>query len=296
MSGLLITAIIVGRASGTLKVQWRQKGPLRCIWQRLRVASKKLKRRILRFWLVVGPNDYEVPREIVAIGLPYYPAYRESQVEFAHRFSDAFPGTRDLLILEDVSDIIHRLNVLLRWFLVASAKNAEASAIPFYWTSGRGHMHIYRYHYYKRRIVLINEMEIKPRYLAAIPSRAYWQNCVYLESDPLPWLKVRGEEYLAPCEYEEYAVYNGAIFNRGEYDDGGYMLGGRPARFSPTPDIRSRRTVPFGFLIVAANSSANRPEIDGTIEALINNVITDKRQLQQLVQFVLSLPKRERQA
>jgi hypothetical protein len=291
MSGLLVTAIIVSRTSGIINVQ--QRWPLRRVWRRLRVASKKLKRRMVRFWLVFGPRNYELPREVAAIGLPYYPAYKESQIEFSHRFSDAFPGTRDLLVLENPTEIIRRLDVLLRWPLTAWAKNADMGATPFYWTYGMGHMHIYRYHRYKRQVVLINEMELRPRYLAAIPGRAYWQNYVYLESERLPWLSIRGEEHYAPGKYQEYAIHNGRLFNRSEYDDGGYMLRGKPVRFSHNPDLHSRRAEPFGFLITASTSPANRPEVDQTIEQLIERVVTDKSCISLLTQFLLSLPKRE---
>jgi hypothetical protein len=284
--GLLIASIIIARSNSRRSTPRKRKGFLRRVWQRFSITFKLLKRRIFRFWRVVGPGNYEVPREIAAIGRPYYPAYRESRIEFSNRFSDASPGTWDLLVLSDPTEIIHRLNVLLRWPVVAYAKNAESGATPFCWTSGIGHMHISRYHRYKKRIVLINEMEIRPKFLAAIPGRVYWQNYIYLESAALPWLSIRGEEHLSRGEYQEYAIYNGRTFNRSEYDDGGYMLRGKPVRFLHNPDIRSKRTVPSALLIVAAASPANRPQVDATIRGFIQSVIADKKQLQAFADFL----------
>jgi hypothetical protein len=139
-------------------------------------------------------------------------------------------------------------------------------------------------------------MELRPVFLAAIAGSVYWQSYVYLESAGLPPRAIRGEEDVKNPEYQECAIYNGKIFNRREYDDGGYLRGGKPVQFTHSPDGRARWMSPQGFLIVASGSSANLPQVDAAVEAHIQNVIRDKKNIDKLAAFLMSLPKREQRA
>lgn len=272
--------------SQEMKRKWR-------LVQWLASSGQATLQRINRLWQLYGPNDYEVPYGQIAIGPPYYPAYAQSQIEFGRRFAEAFPATRGILTLENTPEIISRLNVLLKWPLTASPRDRSAEASPIYWTSGRGNLHISRYCQYKKKMILINEMELQPTFLAAIGGRVYWQSYVYLESAALPPRKIRGEENIRNPNSQEFAIYNGRIFNRNEYDDGGYMQAGQPVRFTHSPDGRSRYMSKFGFLIVASDSSANHPHVDASIAARIQGVIKDKSTIEEFANFLMSLPKRE---
>jgi hypothetical protein len=265
----------------------------RAIWRSLRSSYNAAVSFAVRIWQLYGPYDYEVAFPQAAVGHRYFSAYRESRIEFGRRFAAAFPGLRGNLILDQPSEILPRLEVLLKWPLTASSPDHQSTATPFYWTTGSGNMHIERFHRYKRGIILLNEMEIRPTYLAAIGGNVYWQNYVYLEGAALPTRRIRGEEGVPAPAYQEYAVYNGKIFNRGEYDDGSYLRRGKPVPFSHKPDLRSRRMKPFGFLIIATTSPANRPRVDVALRHHIQQVIEDKDNMRSLARFLRSLPKGE---
>jgi len=264
------------------------------IIRKLRVWLFSAKRRAVPYWRLIGPYDYSVPATRPDVTGHYYSRLSNDRVAFSERFADAFPGTRDLLTMSDPDSIIHRLNVLLRWPVeaVVLKQGAEVGhAIPFYWNSGDGNMHIHRYVHYKRRMILLNEMEIRPAYLAAIGGDIYWSTYVYLEAAALPPRRVRGEEDFEYAEYQEFAIYNGAVFNRREYDDGSYLKNGKPIRFSVRPDLRTRNLRAFGFLLIPNSSPANNPHRDREIESHIDHVIQDKREIGKFSEYLQGLPK-----
>lgn len=255
------------------------------------------RRRIARHWQLTGPFDYSVASSRPDFTGRNYPCLSNDRVAFSGRFADAFPGTRDLLTISDPDLIIRRLNVLLRWpvEVVVLRQGIEVgSATPFYWNSGDGNMHIHRYFHYKRRMILLNEMEIRPAFLAAVGGDVYWSTYVYLEAAALPARNIHGEENVGLGSHQEFAIYKGAVFNRREYDDGSYLKNHVPIRFSVHPDLRSRNLEPFGFLLIPNSSPANNPRRDEEIEHHIRNVIQDKGAIREFADYLLALPK-ERQ-
>jgi hypothetical protein len=264
---------------------------LRKYLTRVRKRLRYWTTRTYRYWQFVGPNDYEVLRSTRAVDWVHFASFENDRIEFAHRFADAFPGARWLLTLQGPPNIIPRLDVLLRWPLSAASPFQEHYKIPFYWNCGAGNMHITRYHRYKRDIVLVNEMEIRPTFLAAVGGDVYWQTYVYLEGAAFEPRQIRGEENYKLGEYQEYAIYEGKVFNRTEYDDGSYVHKGRPVRFRRPPDLRSRQLVPFGMLIIPNSSPANNPNRDKAIRAHIARVIADKDTMKSFAQYLMSLPK-----
>lgn len=266
-------------------------------WHHFKTRCLLARRAIIRYWRLIGPWDYEAPRAIYDTIGRYYSDLSDDRITFFHRFGDAFPGTRDLLVIKSSPlEIISRLNVLLRWPVISIAAvgtDSESVACPFYWNNGDGNMHIERYCHYKRDVVLINEMEIKPTYLAAIGGDIYWRTFVYLEVESLPRRSIRGEEgHVGP--YQEYAIYDGRVFNRGEYDDGSYIEKGRPVRFKRRPDLRCRHLVPMGMILIPNSSPANNPKRDQEIRSHIQAVIEDKSNIDDFAKYLLSLPKERR--
>jgi hypothetical protein len=290
---VLLLLVISIRRSASQASQARSWSFFSGIGRILRSSYKAAIGFVVKIWQLYGPYDYEVAFPNPAVGHQYLSAYRESRIEFGRRFAAAFPGLRGTLILDQSSEIISRLEVLLKWPLTASSPDHQNIATPFYWTNGSGNMHIERFHRYKRRIILLNEMEIRPTYLAAIGGHVYWQSFVYLEGAALPARKIPSEEDVLSPTYQEYAVYNGKIFSRGEHDDGSYLRRGKPVPFSHKPDLRSRRMKPFGLLIVATTSPANHPRVDIPLRQYIQRVIEDKDNVRGFARFLRSLPKGE---
>ncbi len=290
----LLLVISIRRGAGKVAEAPSENGRfIRAIWRSLRSSYHRAISFVRRNWQFYGPYDYEVAFPQAAVEHWYYSAYRESRIEFGRRFAAAFPGLRGNLILDQPGEILPRLEVLLKWPLTASSPDRQNTATPFYWTTGSGNMHIERFHLYKRGIILLNEMEIRPTYLAAIGGNVYWQNYVYLEGAALPARRIPGEKGVPTPTYQEYAVYNGKIFNRGEYDDGNYLRRGKPVPFSHKPDLRSRQMKPLGFLIVATTSPANRPRVDAALRQHIQQVIEDKDNIRSFARYLRSLPKGE---
>ena len=264
----------------------------------LRIQLGLVCRRVWHMVRLYVPRDYELPYEIRVIGGPEFwniEHIENDRIAFENRFTDAFPGSRDIVVLSQPRHIIHRLNVLLRWPVVAKRidrlTNEATLAEPFYWTNGCGNMYIRRYYQYKRNIVLLNEQEIIPLYLAAISGRNYWQKFVYLEGQAMRPKQIPGEMIIKNREFQEFAIYKGRIISRGEYDDGSFLIRGRPQAFEHNPDLRSRKLIGNGFLLIPNSSTVNNLKYDREIKRLISQVISDKKNINDLAQYLLSLPK-----
>jgi hypothetical protein len=264
-------------------------GRKRKVFRRLVTRMRLVFRRTWRVVQQYLPWDYELPREIFAVNAVQIADLKDDRIAFSSRFSDAFPGSGNITTFNQPRRIIQRLNVLLRWPVVG--KQSSTQFTPFYWTDGRGNMHVTRYYQYKRNIVLLNQREISPSFLAAIRGGSYFQTFVYLEGREMPAKQIPREELSNDQKYQEFAVYKDKIVSRGEFDDGSYLVRGRPREFTHRPDRRSRYLEKRGLLLLANSSVANRLEHDETINRLINNVIRDKKNISYLADFLLSLPK-----
>jgi hypothetical protein len=284
------TASITGATAGVGGEQSRHRKPVR-----LRSTFRLFTRRFWRAIRLYVPWEYEVHVCLVASKRQFFSSLSDDRQAFLFRFADAFPGIgRTILSLRSPSDIIRRLNVLLRWPLMAGVPDAEEITRPFYWISDNGNMHLQRYFQYKHNIVLINDHEARPRFLAAISGGVYWQNFVYLECDAAPPQAVPGEQTYSGSKEQAFAIYNGRIVTYGEYADGSYIRRRRPIRFRHKPDLRVRNLRPVGYLIIPHSSSVNDPKYDRDVAKHIQRVIDDKSKIEEFAEFLLSLPKTKR--
>jgi hypothetical protein len=70
-----------------------------------------------------------------------YLAMRDSTVFFRDRFAQAFPGCRDVLIIDDSGEEVHRLDILLHKPLSMKVEDGGSVASPIWWF--RGHQNLY---------------------------------------------------------------------------------------------------------------------------------------------------------
>jgi hypothetical protein len=105
---------------------------------------------------------------------------RDSTIEFAGRFAQAFPGVRGIAWFDNPDDVKQRLEKLFEAPLVYS------DATPVWWF-GDGSLQIESFRSLAPCLYLMNRVEeLKIRRIAAVHGRSYYQSFVYVECGPLP--------------------------------------------------------------------------------------------------------------
>jgi hypothetical protein len=220
-------------------------------------------------------------------------------VFFSERFADAFPAINGTTAYTRASDIAHRLDILLRAPLCGWDRGQPNGSVPIWWFRGIGNLHIYRWAHLKPRLSLMNNMELDIARIVAIPGVIYWQNFVYVECRALPQVGLYGwtaEDLRRKARdghgYEEYAVYGHRIFNRQQYDDAGYEVRGRVRHFRHRPQLRIRHITPFNFVIAPDMSPVNQTALERELARRLRLCRENPAAVDQLAEWLLSLPRR----
>jgi len=203
---------------------------------------------------------------------------QRSIVFFYERFCDAFPGIRGYQRI-DGREAVDRLAVLLQDPLTFGGYE------PLWQLWDSGSMPIGRFQDRGGQMVLIDRYRYELEYIAAYRSQAYWRSFVTIrwKADVATGLYPDIDEYAqrkaAASDYcpEEYAVWNGRLIMREQYDDGAVFEGGKSI---PTDGARLEvRQLTPGFAFICAQLSAlHCPNADrrrdAAVEALMHGQIS----------------------
>ena len=255
---------------------------------------------------------YEVPRTKPPLGLsPFVPEQSPTQfdqsasttppvlgkhavVEFSDRFSQAFPGLRDVQWFEDPRVIAERLKILLRQPLVY-----EEGELAWWW---RGHrnLQIERFEQIEGQHFLMDDQEINLSRLAAINLRdVYHRKWIYVETsadDPTGLYPIIDEDVTrrvqeSGYDYEEYGLVDETLpVTRAEYDDGAAIIEGEPVSIVDRVVVRSRYTTPYNFLIAPHASPINNTQFDHQLETLLNQILQGADVFEILCNSIAQLP------
>lgn len=228
-----------------------------------------------------------------------------STVFFSQRFADAFPGCRELQVIDDPAEAVRRLTILLARPLSVRIehKGGAFGFDPIWWFRGWRNAPIRSYRRLRKRLVLptndilLNEVELhRVRRVVGLGSMAYWASAVYVETEGVPASGVYADE---PSDYakrrgynyEEVGIYKGRFITREEYDDGAAVINGKPVRTLGKAKLQARYLSPYNFLIVAVTSPINDNQNDRRFEEAMKAVLEKKMSLEELAALVRSLPR-----
>lgn len=222
-------------------------------------------------------------------------AFLSSTKFFADRFAQAFPGDREVRWFEDQNDIALHLEKLLEPPLTVSDTR------PIWWW-GRGNMPIEEFQRLNAETFLMDIQELKIDKIAAIHLGSYFRHFVYVQVEPMPptGLYANVSESIDRClkEFgycsEEYGLVEGeTLVTRNELDDGAAKIGGKLIDIRGIVELRVRYLTPYNFLIAPHMSPINNNEFDPILREMLNEMLAGRKNLDQLIEVVRKLPKKE---
>jgi hypothetical protein len=250
------------------------------------------------------PNLEEVPLpaivKTIVDGLNWDVA--DSSDIFHARLSDAFPGLRGVEKF-DRKEAIDRLEVLLREPLFIELQNG-AQKNPFWWLRGMSNLHIHKFERLEDNRILLDIKELCVDFIVAVREFANEKrNFVYLQAKPEKetglykydedWLQEYLNDRLEKNDgyffYEEYAVWNGRLITRAEYDDDSAIIDGKLTKTSGA-ELRIRYLTPYNIVICGQDHVLNNSRIDEDVTKVLDDILLGNRSVKDLVAFIGGLP------
>ena len=146
--------------------------PWRAIWKGIRYGSTALHhavRRALEWTYYYVPRlNYEIADAVGSTDLQMLAYSRASAEFFWHRFGDAFPALREPREYTDISEIAHRMGLLLRDPIAAATEDGDLRC-PLWWTRGLQDFYVERWVRLKPNVFLLNQKELRVSRILAIP-------------------------------------------------------------------------------------------------------------------------------
>ncbi len=226
---------------------------------------------------------------------------------FYGRMCDAFPGLRgnEKFVGEEA---VNRLNILLRSPLSVNVSNSifDGQIVPVWWLRGRANMYVQNFLRTTKDHVLMDIYELHINNIVAVREfGAENRNFVYVQSLPeeetglygssKQWLQdyLQGqlEKNYGYYFKEEYAIWNGRLIKREEYDDGAALIDGKPVR-TIGAELRVRYITPYNFVLCGSDHVLNNTEgsTDIDVTKLFDEILLEKKTIDDLVDLVGQLP------
>lgn len=223
------------------------------------------------------------------------------------RLSAAFPGVRGLKEFTNPSEIVERLDILLRAPLTfresvtGRGGVVEIRHTPMWWWRGLTNYQIEHYRRLTTTDILVNRTdELRVHRAFVFNPPAHWKAFVYLEfesMDPIGLYEhsqaaldaVRHERH--PVS-EEYATFAGTLITRAEYDDGAAVLDGKVVDTCGQAELRCRYITPYNFIITSEQSPVNNSAFDRSLDAIMSGLLRGTHAIDDLCQAIEELPRR----
>ena len=205
---------------------------------------------------------------------------------FNERMCDAFPGIRDLNIINNASAAINRLNILLRQPL-----KYEHRSSPIWVIFETGSMEIYACQRIDDKHILINDHELKISKLAVYRSDSYWNHFLYIECAPdkptglYPHLS---KEYLRQWEKElypyteAYAIWKDRLLTYEEYSDCAVIINGQSKPITGA-QLRKRYLTPANIIISSRLSPIHDISFDRKRREYFKQLLQKQMSVEQFV-------------
>ena len=210
---------------------------------------------------------------------------------FSTRFGYAFPGIRETQVIDNPEECVKLLKVLLRAPIESNAiwmfRGTSSDAIDSCQIIGED------------KILINKSDEFKVKKIYACYSHSYFKKFVYVETEPD---KQSGADNITQDEidysvsrhgycHEEFALFNGNPIKRTEYEDGAAIIDGELVRLNGEAELRVRYLSPYNFIICAHFNPINENQYDYEMENFLNDVLSGRKTVNDICNFVERLPK-----
>lgn len=263
---------------------------------RLSASGKWLYRTAL---YVIPGLDYEVAYPVPTVIAREAAELNSSLTFFWMRFGNAFPGLRETKEFTNVSDIAHRMAILLCDPLMSG--NPDQPHCPLWWVRGTEDFYVQRWFRLKPKVFLLNHKELRVKRILAVPGSVYWQCFVYVECDPMKGSGLN-KDYYTPERLkhmvddrtyasEAFALYGFRPHKIEEADDGSFERRGRIRRFKHSPERRERFLTRYNFLIVPHAHPLMAFNRQDGLDKRMDGCLVGTHTPEELIEWALRLPR-----
>lgn len=216
---------------------------------------------------------------------------------FDYRFRKAFPGIRGKMEFSNPKEGVDRLEILLREPL---NNKRQGMTDPIWWFRGGSNLDICKFQRISDTKFLMDSDEIEVKRIIAYETPHYYKKFVYVETSPEQSSGAYGkvnQNYIDEAvkllgEYhEEYALYQGSIITRAEFDDGAAVIDGKVVDLAGKAELRIRYLTPYNFIICAKWNPINESRYDNRIKKILNGILNGTDTIDTLIDLCESLPR-----
>lgn len=216
---------------------------------------------------------------------------------FDYRFRKAFPGVRGIKEFNNPEECVDRLAIMLRKPLNSKK---QGMMDPIWWFRGGSNLDIDKFERLSSTKFLMNTDEIEVKKITVYSSSHYFRKFVYVEGLPEQTSGAYGEineedinemVRLSGEYHEEYALYEGNVITRAEYDDGAAVIDGKIVEFGGKAELRVRYLTPYNFIICAKWNPLNESRYDDIVEDILNGMLKGTNTIDDLANLCEKLPR-----
>lgn len=214
---------------------------------------------------------------------------------FDYRVGKAFPGVRGVKEFNNPKECVDRLEILLRNPLNRNKKNMTD---PIWWLRGSSNNEISSFERLDSERLLMDGKQLKVKKIVVYSSLAYYKKFVYVETSPEEATGLYEEMTQEQIDYwveqigsyyEEYAIFNGHLITRAEYDDGAAVIDGKVIDIENQACIRTRYLTPYNFIICAKWNPLNEAKHDSDVQKILYGILNGTHTIYDLVDYTEKL-------
>lgn len=204
---------------------------------------------------------------------------------FAHRIAKAFPGERGIVWFDNAENATERLMLLLKQPLIFKPDSPEfgGQKSPVWWFRAGSSMMIENVTRLSATRILMDGEELNIKRIAISQSHHLYRCFVYVEVQAeeqtglYKYSEVDIEDQRKALGYasEEYALFNGHMIKRTEYDDGAAVINSNIVEIHGA-ELRTRYLTNYNFIICAQEAAFNSHKFDAGSEDFMDEILTGK--------------------
>ena len=192
-------------------------------------------------------------------------------------------------------ECVDRLEILLRNPLNRNKKNMID---PIWWLRGSSNNEISSFERLDSERFLVDGKQLKVKKIVVYSSLAYYKKFVYVETSPEEATGLYEEMTQEQIDYwveqigsyyEEYAIFNGHLITRTEYDDGAAVIDGKVIYIENQACIRTRYLTPYNFIICAKWNPLNEAKYDSDVQKILYGILKGTNTIYDLVDYTEKL-------
>lgn len=214
---------------------------------------------------------------------------------FDYRVGKGFPGLREVKEFNNPKECVDRLEILLRNPLNRNKKNMTD---PIWWLRWSSNNEISSFERLDSERFLVDGKQLKVKKIVVYSSLAYYKKFVYVETSPEEATGLYEEMAQEQIDYwveqigsyyEEYAIFNGHLITRAEYDDGAAVIDGKVIDIENQACIRTRYLTPYNFIICAKWNPLNEAKHDSDVQKILYGILKGTHTIYDLVDYTEKL-------